>query len=149
MVNFMAARFIQDSDYEMQIRVEIKRLLDGSAPGDPEPPLKLLRAEKTAISQIRQWIAGRVDCDTVFSAGPENRDEFMVTITIDIALYHLYSQTGNRDVPEHRKHRYQDALDWLKGVGNGEVTSDLPSGLSDENPGELRLSSRPAEDHRW
>lgn len=144
------ARFIQDSDYEMQIKGEIKRLLDGAAPGDPQPPTKLLRAEKTAISQIRKWISGRIDCDVLFNATGDERDEFIVTITIDIALYHLYSQTGNRDIPQHRKDRYQDALDWLHDVGSGEVpNTDLPSNISDENPGELRISSRPAENNRW
>jgi hypothetical protein len=149
------ARFLQASDYEMQIRTEIRHLLDGYDPANPDDvPLRLLRAENTAISQIKKWLAGRYDCSAIFipPADPDERDQFIVTITIDLTLYHLYSQTGSRDVPEHRKHRYQDALDWLKDAGQGLVTSDLPSLVTtdpDDNSGDIKLWSYPPENHRW
>jgi len=147
------ARFLTDADYDMQIRVEIKRLLDGSAPGDAQPPLKLLRAERTAISQIRKYLGSRVDCDAMFNATAEARDEFIVTITIDIALYHLYSQTGSRDIPKHRQDRYGDALEWLKLTGTGEMGNDLPTLPEDDDGeptgGELRWTSYPPENHRY
>lgn len=138
----------------MQIRQEIKKLLDGSAPGDAEPPAKLLRAESTAMSQIKKWLAGRYDMALMFAPDPETgtdpRDQFIVTTMIDITLYHLYSQTGNRDVPQHRKDRYQDALDWLMATGKGEVNGgDLPSIPTDDYSGDVRISSRDEEDQRW
>lgn len=143
------SRFLKDTDYAMQIRSEIKRLLDGSTVGDTEPPLKLLRAENTAISQIRKYLSGRIDCDAIFNAVDDARDEFIITICIDIALYHLYSQTGNKDIPTHRQTRYDDALEWLRDAGKGEINTDLPSNLTDDNPGEVRLFSKPPENHRW
>lgn len=146
-------RFLKDSDYEMQIRNEIKRLLDGSAPGDTTPPLKLLRAERTAISQIRHWLSARVDCDQVFDAVDDDRDEFIVTIAIDMALYHLYSQSGSKDISQTRIDRYTDALDWLKEAGKGEINSGLP-GYPDESPGEpsmndIRMISDPSDNNRY
>ncbi len=146
-------RFLKDTDYEMQIRNEIKRLLDGSAPGEESPPLKLLRAEKTAISQIRKWLSARVDCDQVFNAVNDERDDFIVTITIDIALYHLYSQSGSKDISQVRQDRYTDALDWLKEAGKGEINSGLP-GYPDTEPGEpvlndIRMISDPSDDNRY
>lgn len=148
------SRFLKNTDYKVLIRQEIKKLLDGSLPGDDEnspPPTKLLQAESAAIQQIRNWLSNAYDCDTIFSASndPDERDQFIVVITIDITLYHLYSQTGHKDVPEHRSQRYQDALDWLKAAGKGEIGADLPTLPSEDNPGEIRISSNPPENHTW
>ena len=149
------ARFLKNADYEMQVRTEIRHLLDGYDPASPDvPSLRLLRAEDTAVSQMKGWLSGRYDCPAIFAAPltPDVRNQFIVTIMIDIVLYHLYSQTGSRDVPTHRKERYQDALDWLKDAGQGKITSDLPSlvttDLTDDS-GDVKLWSYPPENHRW
>ncbi len=129
----------------MQIKPEIQKLL-------VDNPYQLQRAEDTAISQIKNWLSARYDCNAIFQAPGEDtdtRDPFIVTITIDIALYHLYAQTGNRDIPEHRANRYQDALDWLREAGRGEITANLPLLPDEGNSGDIIISSRPPEDQRW
>ena len=153
------ARFILQTDYDMQIKQEIIRLLTAQ---DFYNSAKLVRAENTAIAQIKQRIGKRYDCTKIFVSpslpivggdleGGDSRDQWIVTITIDIALYHLFSQTGMKDIPEHRANRYQDAIDWLKDVGNGSTSADLPP-IYDENGdeyGEVLINSRPPENHRW
>ncbi len=160
------SRFIIKADYGMQIKTEIAKLLTSNSE-EWYNSSKLVRAEQTAISQIRNRIGKRYDCSLIFAPLPpvaivedgeepgtqiDSRDQWIVTITIDITLYHLYSQTGSKDVPEHRSQRYQDAIDWLKDVGNGTTTADLPM-LIDESTGveysEFRLNSRPPENHKW
>jgi phage gp36-like protein len=149
------ARFIQESDYAMQIRQEIIRLL--TSPTEWFTSIKLIRAEQTAVKQIRHRIGRRYNCGLVFApaseiAGYDTRDEFIVTITIDIALYHLYSQTGMKDIPEHRQQRYQDALDWLRDVGNGDTLAELPEmtdGTTGEGYSEFMFQSRTPENHKW
>ncbi|MCF8337899.1 MAG: DUF1320 domain-containing protein [Bacteroidales bacterium] len=145
------ARFIAQTDYDMQVKQEIIKLL--TSPTDWFNSAKLVRAENTAISQIRNRIGRRYDCDQVFvePADPDTRDPFIVTITIDIALYHLYSQTGSRDLPEHRSNRYQDAIDWLKDVGNGETDADLPVITNDdgEDYSDVRIWGREPIDHKY
>ncbi len=139
----------------MQIKNEIIRLF--TAPTDWYISAKLVRAEQTSIAQIRNRIGKRYDCDLIFSppsGEPERadlRDQWIVTITIDITLYHLYSQTGMKDIPEHRQQRYQDAIDWLKDVGNGTTTADLPP-LIDENEEQYTdfiLNSRPPQNWKY
>lgn len=148
------ARFLQKEDYAMQVKSEIIKLLLTSNDEEWFVSASLIRAENTAISQIKNRIGKRYNCVEVFApAGePDERDQWIVTITIDIALYHLYSKSGSKDVPQHRQDRYQDAIDWLKDVGNGETLADLPT-LVDENTGEayseFRLSSRTPENHKW
>ncbi|WP_418894694.1 phage protein Gp36 family protein [Limibacterium fermenti] len=147
------ARFILQSDYGMQIKAEIIRLLTANTI-DWYVSAKLIRAEQTAIHQIKNRIGKRYDCDEIFTPGDELndlRDQWIVTITIDIALYHLYSQTGMKDIPEHRANRYQDAIDWLKDVGNGTTPTDLPTVKDDEGEeySEVVINSRPPENHKW
>lgn len=156
------ARFLIKEDYESQIKPEIIKLL--TDPTDWYNSAKLIRAENKAIAQIKNRIGKRYDCSLIFQpllppANGEgegeqidNRDQWIATITVDITLYHLYSQTGSKDVPEHRSTRYQDAIDWLKDVGNGETTADLPE-LVNTDTGEayteFRVNSRTPENHKW
>ena len=137
------ARFLKDDDY-FKIRSEIKIILDqASAP-------KLKMAEDTAIDMIRKYLSGRFDCDLIFAAhttGNDNRSRFIIDITISIALYKLYQQLGSKDIPEHRKIEYDDAVEWLKLAGRGDIpVDDLPTSLSDDNPGEMQISSREPTD---
>jgi len=129
--------FITDTDFDVQIRQEILQLLDNS---DEKSAVAL--AERMATDQIRQYIGSRYDCDTIFSAEGDSRDHFIVMITIDILLYHLWSKKAPRKIPEYRSTRYQDALDWLKAVGSGEMDSALPQLPADDYQGTVRISSR-------
>ncbi len=145
------ARFIQEDDYEMLIKQEIIKLLTAT---DFYNAARLVRAENTAIAQIRNRLGKRYDCDQIFgaSADPDERDAWIVTITIDIALYHLYSRTGMKDIPEHRNNRYQDAIDWLKDVGNGSTTANLPPLTDDdgEDISDVRIwSAHELNDHKY
>lgn len=146
------ARFIQDTDYPTIIRNEIKAiLLEGYTDA------KLLLSESMAIAQIRNYLKGRYDVDAIFEGhdplpDPDPRDAYMVMITIDCALYHIYSSTAPNLIPEHRSQRYEDALNWLKSVAKGETIADLPL-LTDEEGTELtnvRIKSKyKPEIHKW
>ena len=145
-------RFLQENDYAMQIKTEIIRLL--TAPTDWYVSAKLVRAEQTAIAQIRNRIGKRYDVARIFvppTDEADQRDQWIVTITIDLALYHLYSQTGMKDIPEHRQQRYQDAIDWLKDVGNGITLADLPLLIDDDGNkhSDFRINSRPPQNWKW
>jgi Protein of unknown function (DUF1320) len=154
-------RFITEPDYAMQVKSEVIKIL--TSPTDWYLSAKLIRAEQTAIAQIKNRIGKRYDCALIFApllppAEGENqgeqsdtRDAWIVTITIDIALYHLYSQTGMKDIPEHRAHRYQDATDWLKDVGNGLTAADLPTVADSDGVAycDARIWGNVPEIHKW
>ncbi|MDR2385705.1 MAG: DUF1320 domain-containing protein [Tannerella sp.] len=151
------ARFIQETDYGMQIKQEVIKLLTAGAENWYDSP-KLVRAEQTAVRQIKHWLGPRpvrlqnYDLDAIFNASaPEERDEYIVTITIDVALYHLYSQTGMKDIPAHRQQRYQDVLDWLKEAGSGNISANLPvvTPPGGEEYGEFMFQSRNPQNHKW
>lgn len=129
--------FITDNDFEVQVRQEILSLLDGT---DEKTAVEL--ATRMATDQIRQYIGGRYDCDAIFAAEGDNRDHFIVMITIDILLYHLWAKRAPRKIPEYRVTRYQDALDWLKDVGTGEMDSALPQLSTEEYIGQISIKSK-------
>lgn len=121
----MTQRFLLDSDYDDQIRVELRALLD-----DTTNETQLKQAEMKALAQMRMYLSGRYDVGAIFAPAepnePDSRNAFIVMTLIDITLYHLWSKERGK-MPQVRSDRYQDALDWLKAVGNGREISDLPT----------------------
>jgi hypothetical protein len=142
------SRFIKDTDYDVLIRTEIKNILL-----ENYSDTKLQSAEQMAISQIKNYLAGRYDVAAIFTpllepATGDNpgvqidtRNAYIVMITIDCALYHLYCSIAPNKIPEHRKHRYQDVIEWLKLMVEGKGNADLPL-IKDETTGEVKDSFR-------
>lgn len=77
-----------------------------------------------------------VNTDTIAGESPDTapskwtksdiRHQYLLTIFIDITLYHAHSRINPRNVPDFRIERYRDAIDWLKKVNKGFVTPDFP-----------------------
>ncbi|HRO76513.1 MAG TPA: DUF1320 family protein [Crocinitomicaceae bacterium] len=137
-------RFILETDYPTIIRNEVRNLLSTSYSDN-----KLIMAELMAIAQIKNYIKGSYDVDAIFTPHietepptPDTRNAFIVMITIDCALYHLYSNTAPDRIPEHRSQRYQDALEWLKSVAKGETTADLPTDEETGSVNGIKISSK-------
>jgi phage gp36-like protein len=128
--------FVTDNDYEVQVRQEIVSLLDGS---NDHAAMRL--SERMAVDQIKSYLSGRYDTATIFAQEGDDRDHFLVMITIDLALYHLWSKRAPRKIPEFRAQRYQDALDWLKAVGEGTLTTDLPQLATEDYTGDVVIKS--------
>jgi phage gp36-like protein len=146
------ARFLQDKDYTALIRDEIKGILLENYTEE-----KQYTAEQMAISQIKNYITGYYDTDKVFEtydalSDPDPRNHFIVMITIDCTLYHLYTSTAPDRIPEHRAQRYGDALDWLKGVAKGNIKADLPLITGEDGTAKppVRIKSRYAHsNNKW
>lgn len=87
----------------------------------------------TEISNVNYWVQG------------DNRDQKLLTICIDIALYHAHSRISPRNIPEFRVHRYiglsedrillagrviyptYSALGWLQAAATGlDITPNMP-----------------------
>lgn len=146
--------FINDNDYSVLVRNEIKSILQ-----ENYTETKLRSAENMAIAQVKNYLKGRYDVEAIFSeAAPEepededSRNHHIVMITLDCALYHLYTSTVPKRMPEIRSLRYQDALNWLRDVGKGDVTADLPVIKDDEGNdmlGVIFSSKYPKDDHKW
>lgn len=144
-------RFLTDNDYTPLIREEIKDILL-----ENYSETKLLRAEDMAVAQVKNYLSGRYDMEQVFTL-PEGNDDtrnaHIVMTVVDCALYHLYTSIAPDRLPKIRSDRYQDALDWLKEVGKGQMNADLPVYV-DETTGEEELGFKIGsiyenEENRW
>jgi len=135
--------FIADSDYNVQIRAEISKIID-----ETTEKTKLKRAVDMAVAQMKNYLGGRYDVDAIFIDAPgtgeeDLRDQFIVMSVIDMALYHLWSKEGGNNIPKTRELRYADILDWLKAVQKGAATN-LPLIVDDdgEMKSQVKISSQ-------
>lgn len=149
--------FLKEADYSVLIRKEIKDIISESEYTSANTQAKLSAAESMAIQQVKNYLAGRYDTSQIFEplaegATVDTRNAHIVMLTIDCALYHLYTSLAPNFIPDHRSTRYQDALDWLKGVGKGQMKADLPryKDAAGEEKFDFRISSfRENEDNKW
>lgn len=56
----------------------------------------------------------------------DNRQQYLLTIFVDIMLFHAHSRINPRNIPDFRISRYDDAIAWLKMVNSGKVTPAFP-----------------------
>lgn len=144
----MAQRFLRDTDYDDQIRAELRAVIDPS-----KDNTQLRAAELKALAQMKKYLSSRYDIEVIFMPvddnEPDARDAFVVMTLIDIVLYHIWSKERGK-MPQVRNDRYQDALDWLKTVGNGEQICDLPTKPDDKVTGGAQIYSlHKPNDHKY
>lgn len=113
--------FLTTEDYTALIRNEIKDILL-----ENYSEVKLHIAQQIAIDQVKNYLSGRYDVAEIFSKEGTERNAHIVMLTLDCTLYLLYTSTVPKRMPEIRSVRYQDAIDWLKAVGSGEISANLP-----------------------
>lgn len=139
--------FINDDDYSVLVRDEVKGILL-----ENYSETKLRGAEQMALAQIRNYLAGKYDVNEIFSQTAAARNSHILMLVLDCALYHLYTSTVPRSMPDIRSARYQDAIDWLKLIAAGGTTADLPKKTSEtgEELQGVKFTSRyTPENHRW
>ncbi len=139
--------FLTQEDYTALIRNEIKDILL-----ENYSESKLQAAEQMAIQQVKNYLSGRYNIDAIFKATDNERNAHIVMVVLDCALYHLYTSTVPKRMPDIRSQRYQDAIDWLKLVAQGEALADLPKPKSEKGQEllGLKISSKyEASNHKW
>jgi phage gp36-like protein len=142
-------RFINENDYLGYIKPEIKKAITGTTGSTPSTIQ--IRAEDTAIATIKEYIGGIYDCDAIFSLTQNvtNRNLHIVACVVKLALYDLYHQTGQKDIPEHRKVEYDDTIQWLKDAGRGTIKTTLPIVSNNPNSGSIFWDSQKKRNHKW
>lgn len=112
------ANFITTEDYNASIHQEI---LDAVIRSDSTI---IEVVEDRAIAEMRGYMSRRYDCDKVFSAEGKERNELVLMMAIDIAIYHLFCIHNPRTMSEIRVERYERAIKWLEGIRKGDITVD-------------------------
>ena len=120
------AQFITLEDYDASIHREI---LDALLRHDSEVQDSAIIeiCEDRAIEEMRGYLDKFYDTDTIFSATGADRNQLVLMMTLDIAIYHIYCQHNPYKMSEIRKERYNRAVEWLKAVAAGKITiADAP-----------------------
>ena len=109
------SKFIELSDYDASIHREI---------------LDALTREDDA--EMRCYLSRRYDCDKIFTATGDKRNQLVLMMAIDIAVYHIFCIHNPRNLSPLRKERHERAVEWLKAVAAEEISVDGLPLLSEE-----------------
>ena len=99
------SQFIDLTDYDASIHSEI---LDALTRKD----LSLVEiCEDRAIAEARCYLSRRYDCDAIFGARGDARNQLVLMMVIDIAVYHIFCIHNPYKLSPIRKERYERAVE--------------------------------------
>lgn len=81
---------------------------------------------RAAEGEVRSYLAGRYDVETIFAAECEKRDPLLLELTKNIAVWYIVRLSNVDMLYKHAKERYDSAIDWLDRVADGKLNPDLP-----------------------
>lgn len=121
------SQFVDIKDYDASVHREI---LDALV-RDDETLVEI--CEDRAIAEMRGYLSKRYDCNAIFSASGEERNQLILMMVIDIAVYHIFCIHNPQKLSQVRKDRYERAVEWMKAVAAEEVSIDGAPLLSEED----------------
>ena len=133
-------KFINPEDYDASIHREI---LDALTRND-DAIVEI--CEDRAIAEMRGYLSARYDVDALFAAEGEARNQLVLMMATDIAVYHLFCIHNPQKISQIRKDRYERAVEWLKQVAGFKIAVDGAPGLPEEEQkrnSPWRMSSNP------
>ena len=76
----------------------------------------------------REWLDGRIryDVDTVFAATGTERNDLLLDLCKNVAVWNLTKLCNLDIIYDQAKDRFDRAIDFLKKVNKGDITLDLP-----------------------
>ena len=115
------SQFIQESDYDATIHREIlDALLRHDSPESDAATVEI--CEDRAIAEMRGYLDKFYDTDAIFNATGAERNQLVLMMAVDIAVYHIFCQHNPYKMSKVRKERYERAVKWLEAVGAGKIT---------------------------
>lgn len=114
------SKFIELSDYDASIHRDI---LDALTRND-NAIVEI--CEDRAIAEMRGYLSGHYDCDKLFAATGGERNQLVLMMALDIAIYHIFSIHNPQKLTQLRKDRYDRAVEWLKAVKKGMSVDGVP-----------------------
>ena len=115
------SNFITPEDYDASIHREI---LDALLRHDSDVSDSTIVeiCEDRAIEEMRGYLDKFYDTDAIFNATGAARNQLVLMMAVDIAVYHIFCQHNPYKMSQVRKDRYDRAVEWLKAVAAGKVT---------------------------
>lgn len=120
------SQFVQLSDYDASIHREILDALTR----DDDTVVEI--CEDRAIAEMRCYLSKRYDCDRIFSALGDDRNQLVLMMVIDIAVYHIFCIHNPQKLSQIRKDRYERAVEWMKAVAREDISIEGAPFLPEE-----------------
>ena len=121
------SQFVDIKDYDASVHREI---LDALV-RDDETLVEI--CEDRVIAEMRGYLSKRYNCNAIFSATGDERNQLILMMVIDIAVYHISCIHNPQKLSQVRKDRYERAVEWMKAVAAEEVSIDGAPLLSEED----------------
>lgn len=112
------SQFVNIEDYDASVHREI---LDALV-RDDQSLVEI--CEDRAIAEMRCYLSKRYDCDAIFSASGAERNQLVLMMVIDIAVYHIFCIHNPQKLSQIRKDRYERAVEWMRAVADEEISID-------------------------
>lgn len=107
--------------------------------------------EDRAIAEMRSYLSKRYDCDAIFGATGDARNQLVLMMVLDIAVYHLFCIHNPQKLSQVRKDRYERAVAWMKAVASEDISIDgAPLLPEEERAGKasVMFKSNPKRENR-
>lgn len=128
------SQFVNIEDYDASVHREI---LDALV-RDDQSLVEI--CEDRAIAEMRCYLSKRYDCDVIFSAAGEDRNQLILMMVIDIAVYHIFCIHNPQKLSQIRKDRYERAVEWMRAVADEEISIEgVPMLPEDERAAKASL----------
>ena len=128
------SQFVNIEDYDASVHREI---LDALV-RDDQSLVEI--CEDRAFAEMRCYLSKRYDCDAIFSASGEDRNQLILMMVIDIAVYHIFCIHNPQKLSQIRKDRYERAVEWMRAVADEEISIEgVPMLPEDERASKASL----------
>ena len=104
---------------------------------------QLTKAISQAETDVFSYIRPLYDVAEVKKQTGTNRNEMIIMVMVDIALYHLHARISPSEIPTIRQTRYDDAKKWLEDIADGKIDADLPAIAEDKSSSVRYGSNKP------
>lgn len=134
------SEFVQLSDYDASIHREILDALTR----DDNSIVEI--CEDRAIAEMRCYLSKRYDCDRIFSAEGNDRNQLILMMVLDIAVYHIFCIHNPQKLSQIRKDRYERAVEWMRVVSAENISIEGAPLLPEEerkSGSSFRIKSNP------
>jgi len=112
--------YIDQTDLQKHIQEDLLLGLDFTV-GDEV----IITACAQAVSQLRSHLSARYAIAEELAKTLTDRDELLLMIAKDLAIYHIWTYNDATSIPASRKERYTAAVDYLKAANLGSVAVNI------------------------
>lgn len=118
--------FLNDTDYKVVCGEDELDVLTQSDPTTRQ------KAERVAMEEVASYLRPRYDTDKAFAAEGDDRNDMLVQVTANIALYYLAHWLPQSLALDGRQELYDGAIAWLTKVSKGGAMPNLPTYTSED-----------------